>query len=81
MWLLAGPIKHNWPSVTLWLVFQYPVTNKAKLAKLLSIVICNVVREIKIAKLIHKYIYLHTPVTFVAVLLTDDKFEVTSAKQ
>ena len=26
MWLLAGPIKCNWPSVTLWLVFQYPVT-------------------------------------------------------
>ena len=26
MWLLAGPIKCNWPSVTLWSVFQYPVT-------------------------------------------------------
>ena len=26
MWLLAGPIKGNWPSVTLWSVFQYPVT-------------------------------------------------------
>ena len=26
MWLLAGPIKLNWPSVTLWSVFQYPVT-------------------------------------------------------
>ena len=27
VWLLAEPIKCNWPSVTLWLVFQYPVTN------------------------------------------------------
>ena len=27
VWLLAGPIKCNWPSVTLWSVFQYPVTN------------------------------------------------------
>ena len=26
MWLLAGPVKCNWPSVTLWSVFQYPVT-------------------------------------------------------
>ena len=26
VWLLAGPIKCNWPSVTLWSVFQYPVT-------------------------------------------------------
>ena len=26
VWLLAGPIKCNWPSVILWLVFQYPVT-------------------------------------------------------
>ena len=26
MWLLAGPIKCDWPSVTLWSVFQYPVT-------------------------------------------------------
>ena len=27
VWLLAGPIKCNWLSVTLWSVFQYPVTN------------------------------------------------------
>ena len=26
VWLLAGPIKCSWPSVTLWSVFQYPVT-------------------------------------------------------
>ena len=26
MWVLAGPIKCNWPSVTSWSVFQYPVT-------------------------------------------------------
>ena len=26
MWLLAGPVKCNWPGVTLWSVFQYPVT-------------------------------------------------------
>ena len=28
VWPLAGPIKCNWPSVTLWSVFQYPVTYK-----------------------------------------------------
>ena len=28
VWLLAGPVKCNWPSVTLWSVFQYPVTYK-----------------------------------------------------
>ena len=27
MWLLAGPIKSNWPNVRTWSVFQYPVTN------------------------------------------------------
>ena len=26
MWLLAGPIKSNWPNVRTWSVFQYPVT-------------------------------------------------------
>ena len=26
MWLLAGPTKCNWPSVTLWSVFANPVT-------------------------------------------------------
>ena len=26
VWPLAGPIKCNWSSVTLWLAFQYPVT-------------------------------------------------------
>ena len=26
VWLLAGPRKCNWPSVTLWSVFQNPVT-------------------------------------------------------
>ena len=26
VWLLAEPIKSNWPNVTLWSVFEYPVT-------------------------------------------------------
>ena len=26
VWLLAGPIKSNWPNVRTWSVFQYPVT-------------------------------------------------------
>ena len=28
MWLLAGPIKSNWPNVCTWSAFQYPVTNE-----------------------------------------------------
>ena len=26
VWLLAEPIKSNWPNVRTWSVFQYPVT-------------------------------------------------------
>ena len=46
VWLLAGPIKCNWPSLTLWLVFANPVTYNVLLmfnqAQMLVIIVRNV---------------------------------------
>ena len=45
VWLLAGPITSNWPNITLWSVFQYPVTNVSInlwfTKHFISVVICN----------------------------------------
>ena len=40
--LLAGPIKCNWPSVTLWSVFQYPVTNDVNVSEIFDDNIGNI---------------------------------------
>ena len=36
VWLLAEPIKSNWPNVTLWSVFEYPVTILNDLSDILN---------------------------------------------
>ena len=48
MWLLAGPTKCNWPSVTLWSVFQYPVTYYIEVPATPKIGLHKIVQSLKL---------------------------------